>query len=90
MPASRHLKTLSIRVSEPQLRRLKSVAALRGISMQDAVQEALEVWVSSPPQTSLEPLERLQGSLAEVDVAKLMREDRDLELAHESTLREQS
>jgi hypothetical protein len=81
---------LSIRLPEPQLRRFKSIAAIRGVSMQEAVQEALELWASNISQAPLEPLDQMQGSLAGTDFEKLRREDRDTELAHEAALLEES
>lgn len=48
MTASR-LKILSVRLPEPQLRRIKSLAAQRGASLQEAVREALESWEATQP-----------------------------------------
>ncbi|MGH9345178.1 MAG: ribbon-helix-helix protein, CopG family, partial [Terriglobia bacterium] len=44
MPASQRLKVLSVRLPEPEVRRVKSIAARRGISLQEAVRQALEAW----------------------------------------------
>ena len=81
MPASKQLKVLSVRLPEVELRRFKSLAADRGVSLQDAVHEALEVWTSHIPGTSAEPLDALQGSLAGTDIEKLLREEKRAELA---------
>ena len=58
---------------EPELRRLKSIAASRGVSVQQAMQGAIEMWTSRPPESRAEPLE---GSFAGVDVHALMRRER--------------
>jgi hypothetical protein len=71
---------LSVRLPEPELRRIKSLAANRGVSLQEAVQEALEAWSAQLP-TALSPLDALQGSLAGVDVERLMRREYKAERA---------
>jgi hypothetical protein len=81
MPASQHLKVLSVRLPEIELRRLKGLAATRGISVQEAVHQALEAWSSQLPKGPTEPLDALEGSLADVDVEKLLREERQAEAA---------
>ena len=63
-----------------ELRRVKSLAASRGMTLQEAVHQALESWASHPEQALL-PLDVLQGSLAGFDVQKLMRQERKAELA---------
>ncbi len=77
MPARKHLKVLSVRMAEPELRRLKSIAANRGISVQDAVHEALEAWAAQPARTHSGELEALEGSLADVDIQTLMRSEKE-------------
>jgi Ribbon-helix-helix protein, copG family len=74
MTASKHSKMLSVRLPEPELRRIKSLAANRGVSLQEAVQEALEAWSAQLP-TALPPLDALQGSLAGVDLEQLRRRE---------------
>ena len=64
----------------PELRRIKSLAARRGVTMQEAVHQALEAWASHLQPAVALPLDALQGSLAGVDVAKLMRQERKAEL----------
>ena len=81
MPASKHLKVLSVRLPEMQVRRIKGLAASRGVSLQEAVHQALESWSLERPHTALEPLDSLQGSLAEVDVGRLMRQEKEFELS---------
>lgn len=81
MPASKHIKVLSVRLPESDFRRFKSLAAHRGVSVQEAVREALKAWASLRPVTPPDPLHALQGSLADVDVEKLLREEREGELA---------
>ncbi|HEX4169738.1 MAG TPA: ribbon-helix-helix protein, CopG family [Bryobacteraceae bacterium] len=81
MSASNHLKILSVRLPEPEIRRFKTLAASRGVSVQDAVHEAIEKWASSFQNVSREPLDVLEGSLAEVDVESLRQRERETELA---------
>ena len=81
MLASLQLKVLSVRLPELQVRRIKSLAATRGVSVQEAVHQALEVWASQIALPSPEPLDSLQGSLAEVDIAGLMRQEKQFELS---------
>ncbi len=82
MSASKQLKMLSVRLPELELRRIKNLAANRGVSLQEAVQEALEGW-SAQIQTALPPLDALQGSLAGVDLEQLRRRERKAERAKE-------
>ena len=71
---------LSVRLPESEVRRLKGVAASRGVTVQEAVHEAVEAWTSQLPGSRSEPLEALEGSLADVNVQALMRRDREAEL----------
>ncbi len=82
MPASKHSKMLSVRLPEPELRRIKSLAASGGVSLQEAVQEALEAWPAQVP-TALPSLDALQGSLASVDLAQLRRQGRKADRARD-------
>ncbi|MGH9608863.1 MAG: ribbon-helix-helix protein, CopG family [Bryobacteraceae bacterium] len=86
MPASQRPKVLSVRLPEPEVRRVKSIAARRGITLQEAVRQALEAWALESRNPPLEPLEALRGSLADFDVSKVMREDREIERKHEERL----
>ena len=81
MPASMHLKTLSVRLPEADLRRFKSLAASRGISVQEAVHQALERWACETPKKSPDALDALQGSLADVHIENFMRHEKETELA---------
>jgi len=81
MPASKQLGVLSVRLPEPELRRIKSLAASRGVTLQEAVHQALEAWASPLSPTTALPLDVLQGSLAGFEVEKLMRQERKAELA---------
>jgi hypothetical protein len=83
MPASKQLKILSVRLPESELRRFKSLAASRGISVQAAVHEAMEAWASQDRATIVEPLALLEGSLAGVDVFQLLRDEKARELKKE-------
>jgi hypothetical protein len=79
MTASRHLKILSVRLPEAELRRFKSLAAIRGVSVQAAVHQALEAWASDEKKDPAERLDALQGSLADVDVLRILREEKETE-----------
>jgi Ribbon-helix-helix protein, copG family len=81
MPLSKQVAVLSVRLPQQELRRIKSLAASRGVTLQEAVHQALEAWASRPDAAASLPLDALQGSLAEVDVEKLMRQERRAELA---------
>lgn len=81
MPASKQIRVLSVRLPEAELRRIKSLAASRGVTLQEAVHQALETWASQLKSAVRLPLEALEGSLAEIDVEKMMRLDRKAELA---------
>jgi hypothetical protein len=63
------------------MRRIKSLAASRGVTLQEAVHQALQAWAFNSGPALLPPLDPLEGSLADVDVEKMMREDRERELA---------
>lgn len=63
------------------MRRIKSVAASRGVTLQDAVDEALEAWALHLKPVLALSLDALEGSLARIDVEKIMREERKAELA---------
>jgi hypothetical protein len=81
MPVSKQVGVLSVRLPEPELRRIKSLAANRGVTIQEAVHQALEAWASHLRPAVALPLDRLQGSLARLDVQKLIRRERKAELA---------
>ena len=81
MQASRLSKILSVRLPEPEIRRFKSIAASRGVTVQEAVHRALESWASEEIQETLpESLDSLQGSLADVDIDRLRKRERKAEL----------
>jgi hypothetical protein len=81
MSASKQIAVLSVRLPESELRRIKTLAASRGVTLQEAVHQALEVWASHRKPATALPLDALQGSLARLDVEKLMRQERKTELA---------
>lgn len=83
MQTSRHLKVLSVRLPEVSVRRVKSVAASRGVSVQDAVHQALDAWMTALPLLSPVSLDGLQGSLAGLDVEAEIQQDRELERLRE-------
>jgi hypothetical protein len=80
MPASNHLKVLSVRLPEAEIRRLKSLAVSKGVSVQEAVHQALASWPSQVVQIRADSLDALQGSLAGIDVMGLMRGEKKAEL----------
>ncbi len=80
MPASKHLRVLSVRLPEQEVRKVKSLAASRGVSVQEAVHQALEIWATETQRTP-QPLDALQGSLGQVDFEACMRRERETELA---------
>lgn len=86
MPASMHLRVLSVRLPEPELRRFKSLAADRGLSIQEALHEALEAWSAQVPKAQRDDLDILEGSLADIDVQRLIRGEKEAELAKERFL----
>jgi len=49
--------------------------------MQGMPEPSSETWASEIQSTPLEPLDALQGSLADVDVEGLLRRERETELA---------
>lgn len=81
MPASKHVKLLSVRLPESEVRRFKSLAAARGVSLQEAVRQALESWASEVQKIAPEPLEALEGSLADVDIESLLQREKETESA---------
>lgn len=83
MSASKHIATLSVRLPKTEIRRFKSVAAKRGVTLQEAVHQALDSWTFGAKPVVVLPLDALEGSLTGVDVEKMMREDRKAELAKE-------
>jgi hypothetical protein len=50
--ANEPMKLLAVRLPEAERRRIKSLAASLGLSLQDAVQQALEMWASQLPPES--------------------------------------
>jgi hypothetical protein len=85
MSASKQMKVLSVRLPDADLRRFKSPAASRGVSVQTAVHQALEAGASEEPESRLEPLAALGASLGDVDVFHLLREVKAAELRKDAT-----
>jgi hypothetical protein len=81
MTVSKQVAVLSVRIPESKLRRIKSLAASRGVTLQEAVHQALDVWASPLRSKTARSLENMQGSLGHVDVEKLMLQERKAELA---------
>jgi hypothetical protein len=51
-----------------------------GVSAQEAVHQALETWASEIQTTPPELLDAIDGSLADVDIETLMRQERETEM----------
>ncbi len=81
MTASKQIAVLSVRLPTSKLRRIKSLAASRGVTLQEAVDQALEAWALRLKPALPLSLDALEGSLAGVDVERIMREERKAELA---------
>ena len=64
MPASKQIAVLSVRLPASKLRRIKSLAASRGVTLQEAVDQALEAWALHRRPAVPLPLDALEGSLA--------------------------
>ena len=84
MPASKHFRTLAVRLPEPEIRRFKSLAASRGVTLQEAVHQAIENWATDNPKAPLEPLDSLQGSLKGVNVSRLRQREKHAEIARDA------
>jgi hypothetical protein len=83
MPTSKHIKILSVRLPEPEIRRIKSLAASRGVTVQEAVHQALESWALAAPNAVPESLAALHGSLSGVDVFGIRGREKKAELARD-------
>ena len=77
MSVDKPVKLLAVRFPEAEMRRIKSLAALQGLSLQEAVHQALEAWAAklppegAPPQPeAAPPLGPRPGPLAGVAVPK--------------------
>ncbi len=81
MTASKQTAVLSVRLPASKLRRIKSLAASRGVTLQEAVDQALEAWALHLKPALPLSLDALEGSLAGVDVERIMREERKAEVA---------
>jgi Ribbon-helix-helix protein, copG family len=54
-------KLLAVRLPEAEKRRIKSLAASRGLSLQEAIRQAIELWVSQPGPDDEPPFEPQTG-----------------------------
>lgn len=70
-----------MRLPESDLRRFKSLAASRGLTIQEALHQAVDAWSARLPGNHMGDLEDLEGSLAGVEVEGLRRSERESELA---------
>jgi ribbon-helix-helix CopG family protein len=55
-------KLLAIRIPEAEKRRIKSLAASRGLSLQEAIRQAIELWAAQPQTEDEAPSESLPGA----------------------------
>jgi len=58
----------------------KEYLASRGMSVQEAVHQALRSWAEESRSFAPEPLDALEGSLADVDIQGLLRREKEIEL----------
>ncbi len=75
------VKVLSVRLAEPEMRRFKSLAATRGVSVQKAVQEALTLWEAQRTPSTMGLLDELEGSLAGSEILEQRQQEKKAELA---------
>jgi hypothetical protein len=69
------LKLLAVRLPEAERRRIKSLAASQGLTLQEAVHQAMEAWASQL-QSEGSPFAWLQGPQANTDLQKPRRRGR--------------
>jgi hypothetical protein len=80
---------LAVRLPVEQVQRIKSRAALRGQSLQEAVAAAMEAWMqaTAAPSSSLDAfLDRWQGSLAGAAALTARKADKRHEFTHDQRL----
>ena len=73
---TKQTKLLSVRLPEAEKRRIKSLAASQGLTLQEAVHQAIEAWVSQLHLEGTPPLDWPPGPLAEVELQKPRRKKR--------------
>ena len=76
MLTDKRTKLLAIRLPEADKRRIKSLAASRGMTLQEAVHQALEAWASQLQPEGAPPLGPLPGPRAGADLQKPRRQGR--------------
>jgi hypothetical protein len=76
MMANQSTKLLAVRLPEAEKRRIKSLAASQGLSLQEAVHQAMEAWASQLGAEGALPFVPLSGSQASSDVQKAGRQGR--------------
>jgi len=64
------MRLLAVRVPEAERRRIKSLAASQGMTLQEAVHQAMEAWASKLHAEGALPLPPLPGSQAAVQKPK--------------------
>jgi len=70
-------KLLSVRVPEAERRRIKSLAAMQGLTLQEAVHQAMEAWASKLQAEGALTLEPWPIPEAGTDVRKPKRQRRN-------------
>ena len=73
---TKHTKLLAVRLPEAEKRRIKSLAASQGLSLQEAVHQALDAWASKLQAEGAPYLDKLPGPLAGDDLTKPRRKNR--------------
>jgi hypothetical protein len=64
------MKLLAVRVPEAERRRIKSLAASQGLTLQEAVHQAMEAWASQLQAEGAFTLAPLPGAPAGTDLPK--------------------
>ena len=72
----KHTKLLAVRLPEAEKRRFKMLAASQGLTLQQAVHEAIEAWASKLQREDTPPLNPLATAPASADSQKPRRQDR--------------
>ncbi len=73
---TKHTKLLAVRLPESEKRRIKSLAASQGLSLQEAVHQALAAWASRLQPEAATFLGPLPDAPAGADVEKSKRPNR--------------
>jgi hypothetical protein len=74
--ANEPTKLLAVRLPEAEKRRIKSLAASQGLTLQEAVHQAMEAWASKLQAEGALPVAPLADPLARVGFQKPKRQGR--------------